>query len=81
MTTETVALRPEVGCQGTSKKGGHGRPAPAVRTAADVVAEPVRWLWKDHFALGKIAVVAGISNGSKTQIAKGINAGQQVILQ
>jgi HlyD family secretion protein len=29
----------------------------------------------------KIAVVAGISNGSKTQIAKGLNAGQQVILQ
>jgi HlyD family secretion protein len=29
----------------------------------------------------KIAVVTGISNGSKTQIAKGINVGQPVILQ
>ncbi len=29
----------------------------------------------------KIAVVTGISNGSKTQIVKGVNAGQQVILQ
>jgi HlyD family secretion protein len=29
----------------------------------------------------KLAVVTGISNGSKTQIVKGINAGQQVILQ
>jgi len=71
MTTETVALRPEVGCQGTSKKGGHGRPAPAVRTAADVVAEPVRWLWKDHFALGKIAVVAGVGNVGKSLLVAG----------
>ena len=29
----------------------------------------------------KIPVVMGISNGSKTQIAKGVNVGQQVILQ
>ncbi|HUE03043.1 MAG TPA: efflux RND transporter periplasmic adaptor subunit [Bryobacteraceae bacterium] len=29
----------------------------------------------------KIPIVAGISNGSKTQIVKGLNAGQQVILQ
>ena len=29
----------------------------------------------------KVAVVAGISNGSKTQIAKGVGVGQQVILQ
>ncbi len=29
----------------------------------------------------RIAVVAGISNGSKTEIVKGLNAGQEVILQ
>jgi HlyD family secretion protein len=29
----------------------------------------------------KIPVTMGISNGSKTEIAKGVNAGQQVILQ
>ena len=29
----------------------------------------------------KIPVTTGISNGSKTQIAKGVGAGQQVILQ
>ena len=29
----------------------------------------------------KLAVVTGISNGSKTQILKGVNAGEQVILQ
>jgi HlyD family secretion protein len=29
----------------------------------------------------RIAVVTGISNGSKTQIVKGLNEGQEVILQ
>ena len=29
----------------------------------------------------KIPVVTGISNGSKTEIAKGVSEGQQVILQ
>ena len=29
----------------------------------------------------KIPVAMGISNGSKTEIAKGVNVGQQVILQ
>jgi len=28
-----------------------------------------------------VPVTTGISNGSKTQIAKGLNEGQQVILQ
>jgi len=32
-------------------------------------------------AAGYVAVTAGISNGSKTQIVKGLNEGQQVILQ
>ena len=42
-----------------------------VCTAADVPAEPVRWLWKDHFALGKISVVAGSANVGKTLMVAG----------
>jgi len=41
----------------------------SIRTAADVVPEPVRWLGRENFALGKVAVVAGdfaarVSTGS-----------------
>src|SRR5580704_6524095 len=42
-----------------------------VRMAAEVAAQPVRWLWQDHFALGKIAVVAGAANVGKSLLVTG----------
>jgi len=41
---------------GDGETDSRWRPFERVCTAADVPAEPVRWLWKDHFALGKISV-------------------------
>ena len=37
-----------------------------VRMAAEVAAQPVRWLWQEQLALGKIAVVAGAANVGKS---------------
>ena len=45
--------------------------AVSLRTAADVVEEPVRWLWTEHLALGKIAVVAGVGNAGKSLLVAG----------
>ena len=42
-----------------------------VRMAAEVAAQPVRWLWKDQLALGKIAVVAGAANVGKSLLVTG----------
>jgi hypothetical protein len=42
-----------------------------VRMAAEVAAQPVRWLWKDRLALGKIAVVAGGANVGKSLLVTG----------
>jgi hypothetical protein len=42
-----------------------------VRMAAEVPAQPVRWLWKDQLALGKIAVVAGAANVGKSLLVTG----------
>ena len=42
-----------------------------VRMAAEVAAQPVRWLWKDQLALGKIAVVAGAGNVGKSLLVTG----------
>ena len=39
-----------------------------VRMAAELAAQPVRWLWKDQLALGKIAVVAGAANVGKSML-------------
>jgi hypothetical protein len=39
-----------------------------VRVAAEVAAQPVRWLWKDQWALGKISVVAGAANVGKSLV-------------
>jgi putative DNA primase/helicase len=70
MSTNVLVARRAVGdCQ--ARSDAEGRPELAVRTAADVVAEPVRWLWKDHFPLGKISVVAGASNVGKSLLVAG----------
>jgi hypothetical protein len=36
-----------------------------------MAAQPVRWLWKDQLALGKIAVVAGAANVGKSLLVIG----------
>jgi hypothetical protein len=71
VTTELGAPRVAGDCQESREVVAGGdvpRPAPAIsiRTAADVVAEPVPWLWKERLALGKIAVVAGAANVGKS---------------
>jgi len=42
-----------------------------VRMATEVPAQPVRWLWEDQLALGKIAVVAGVANVGKSLLVTG----------
>ena len=49
----------------------HRRTGEVVCSAADVPAEAVRWLWKDHFAIGKISLVAGTANVGKSLPAAG----------
>jgi len=39
--------------------------------ATEVEAQPVRWLWQDQLALGKIAVVAGAANVGKSLLVTG----------
>ena len=34
--------------------------------------EPLRWLWKDHLARGKIAVVSGAANVGKSLLVTGL---------
>ena len=40
-----------------------------VRRVADVVAEPIRWLWRNRLALGKLALLAGHPGLGKSQLA------------
>jgi putative DNA primase/helicase len=59
-----------------SRRGRPARPArpmlrAVVRMAADMAAQPVRWLWKDQLALGKIAGVAGAANVGKSLLVTG----------
>ena len=42
-----------------------------VCTAADVPVQAVRWLWKDHFAIGKISLVVGTANVGKSLLVCG----------
>jgi hypothetical protein len=61
---------------GAKPSGRTARPArpmmrAVVRMAAEVAALPIRWLWKDQLALGKIAVVAGASNVGKSLLVAG----------
>ena len=56
---------------GAKPSGGNSQPArpilrAVVRMAAEVAAQPVRWLWEEQLALGKIAVVAGAANVGKS---------------
>lgn len=44
------------------------------RRVSDVVAEPVNWFWKDRFALGKLATLAGPPGASKTTLALALAA-------
>ena len=41
------------------RAAGAAGPPVILQPAARCAVEPLRWLWKDHFALGKLAVVAG----------------------
>ena len=66
---------------GAKPSGRTARPArpmlrAVVRMAAEVAAQPVRWLWKDQLALGKIAVVAGAANVGKSLLVTGDFAAQ-----
>jgi len=61
---------------GAKPSGGNSRPArpilrAVVRMAAEVAAQPVRWLWEGQLALGKIAVVAGAANVGKSLLVTG----------
>ena len=69
--TEADAERAEGVATGDGDPDGRWRPFERICTAADVPAEPVRWLWKDHFALGKISVVAGSADVGKTLMVAG----------
>lgn len=42
---------------------------PIVHCAADIVPEPVRWVWPGHFALGKMGLLAGQPGDAKSQLA------------
>ena len=42
-----------------------------VCTAANVPVEAVQWLWKDHFAIGKISLVVGTANVGKSLLVAG----------
>ena len=42
----------------------------SIRTA-DVVPEQVEWLWRENFALGKVAVVAGQAGAGKSLLVAG----------
>jgi hypothetical protein len=50
---------------------GELKPPPAyvARCLADVCPEPINWLWRQRFALGKINVLAGQPGLGKTQLA------------
>ena len=47
------------------------RPGQLLCPAVDVPAEAVRWLWRNHFAVGKIAVVAGPANVGESLLVAG----------
>ena len=39
-----------------------------VHRVSDVQAEPVRWLWQDRFAIGKLSILAGDPGVAKSQL-------------
>ncbi len=49
-------------------------PRVVLQCAADVVPEPVRWLWPDWLALGKLHILAGAPGQGKTTIALALAA-------
>ena len=55
-------------------KNGHPLPkteqvwAPVLRRCADVVPEPIKWLWPQRFALGKLSLIAGHPGLGKSQL-------------
>ena len=64
------------GTGATKPSGRAARPArpvlrAVVRMAAEVAAQPMRWLWNEQLALGKIAVVAGAANVGKSLLVTG----------
>jgi hypothetical protein len=66
------AIKPQVEAAGRYAAAGRpARPLEQFCTAADVPAEPVDWLWKNHFAPRKLSVVAGPANVGKTLLVTG----------
>lgn len=41
----------------------------SVRCLADVIAEPINWLWEGHFAKGKVSLIAGDPGLGKSQLS------------
>lgn len=47
----------------------HQKPEVLLLNGADLTPEPVRWLWPDWLALGKLHILAGAPGQGKTTIA------------
>jgi hypothetical protein len=73
LTTDRSLGNDGTGAKPTGRAARPARPMlrAVVRMAAEVAAQPVQWLWKDHLALGKIAVVAEAANVGKALLATG----------
>jgi hypothetical protein len=46
-----------------------GKRVAVLRTASNIDPEPIDWAWKDRFAFGKLALIAGDPGLGKSQVA------------
>jgi hypothetical protein len=46
-----------------------GKRVAVLRTASNIEPEPINWAWKDRFAFGKLALIAGDPGLGKSQVA------------
>ncbi len=54
-----VELQQVIGAIATSVNGDDGEPVPVLVRLSDVDAVPVRWLWPNRIAIGKVTMFAG----------------------
>jgi len=69
MSAETIIMRDVLSKAERVRKSEPAKDGVVLVNGADLTPEPVRWLWPDWLALGKLHILAGAPGQGKTTIA------------
>ncbi len=66
----TDSVMPEIPMKpGVKQENGETKPFLTLQNAHEIIPVPIRWLWKDYLAKGKLHIFAGPAGTGKTTIA------------